>query len=113
MIFKSRNMKEIVSAIVDKALWAENPYDRIPVTGDIQRFCIIQAKETRSRKLCFACGYFAKSHALACCRPFGGAFRVYHSIQAENSAPQYSSVIFTEFTLKQAVCSVTVSFPAA
>lgn len=64
-------MKEIVSAIVDKALWAENPYDRIPVTGDIQRFCIIQAKETRSRKLCFACGYFAKSHALACCRPFG------------------------------------------
>ena len=43
MIFKSRNMKEIVSAIVDKALWAENPYDRIPVAGDTQKFCIIKA----------------------------------------------------------------------
>ena len=37
--------KEIVSTIVDEAVWAENPYDRIPVTGDSQRFCIIQAKK--------------------------------------------------------------------
>ena len=37
--------KEIVSTIVDEAVWAENPYDRIPVTGDIQKFCIIQAKK--------------------------------------------------------------------
>lgn len=37
--------KEIVSDVVGEAVWAENPYDRIPVAGDIQRFCIIQAKK--------------------------------------------------------------------
>lgn len=35
--------EEIVSTIVDEAVWAENPYDRIPAAGDIQKFCIIQA----------------------------------------------------------------------
>lgn len=42
---RKAGFKEIVSTIVDEAVWAENPYDRIPVTGDIQRFCIIQAKK--------------------------------------------------------------------
>lgn len=34
---------EIVSTVVDEAVWAENPYDLLPVAGDTQRFCIIQA----------------------------------------------------------------------
>lgn len=42
---RKAGLKEIVSTIVDEAVWAENPYDRIPVTGDIQKFCIIQAKK--------------------------------------------------------------------
>lgn len=42
---RKAGFKEIVSTIVDEAVWAENPYDRIPVTGDIQKFCIIQAKK--------------------------------------------------------------------
>ena len=29
-----------------------SPYDRIPVTGDIQKFCIIQAKEINYHGLC-------------------------------------------------------------
>lgn len=40
---RKAGFKEIVSTIVDEAVWAENPYDRIPVAGDIQKFCIIQA----------------------------------------------------------------------
>ena len=42
---RKAGFREIVSTIVDEAVWAENPYDRIPVTGDIQKFCIIQAKK--------------------------------------------------------------------
>lgn len=42
---KKAGFKEIISTIVDEAVWAENPYDRIPVAGDIQKFCIIQAKK--------------------------------------------------------------------
>lgn len=42
---RKAGFKEIVSTIVDEAVWAENPYDRIPVAGDIQKFCIIQAKK--------------------------------------------------------------------
>lgn len=42
---RKAGFKEIVSTVVDKALWAENPYDRIPVAGDVQKFGIIQAKK--------------------------------------------------------------------
>lgn len=42
---RKAGFREIVSTIVDEAVWAENPYDRIPVAGDIQKFCIIQAKK--------------------------------------------------------------------
>ena len=42
---RNAGFKEIVSTIVDEAIWAENPYDRIPVAGDVQKFCIIQAKK--------------------------------------------------------------------
>ena len=42
---RKAGFKEIISTIVDEAVWAENPYDRIPVAGDSQRFCIIQAKK--------------------------------------------------------------------
>lgn len=42
---RKAGFKEIVSTIVDEAVWAENPYDIIPVTGDIQKFCLIQAKK--------------------------------------------------------------------
>lgn len=42
-VLRKAGFVEIVSTIVDEAVWAENPYDMIPVAGDIQRFCIIQA----------------------------------------------------------------------
>ena len=49
---RKAGFKEIVSTIVDEAVWAESPYDRVPVTGDIQKFCIIQAKEINYHGLC-------------------------------------------------------------
>jgi len=33
----------ISSTIIGKAIWAENPFDMLPVAGDMQYFCIIQA----------------------------------------------------------------------
>lgn len=35
----------IHSTVVAEAVWAENPYDLIPATGDTQRFCIIEASK--------------------------------------------------------------------
>ncbi len=37
--------KNIESTVVAKAIWAENPYDMLPVAGDMQYFCIIQAEK--------------------------------------------------------------------
>jgi ubiquinone/menaquinone biosynthesis C-methylase UbiE/uncharacterized protein YbaR (Trm112 family) len=37
--------KNVKSTVVGKAVWAENPYDILPVTGDMQYFCIIQAEK--------------------------------------------------------------------
>lgn len=36
------NVKSIVAA---EAVWAENPYDRLPVAGDTQRYCLIKAEK--------------------------------------------------------------------
>lgn len=36
--------RNVISTVVGEAVWAENPYDLLPVTGDCQRFCIIQAE---------------------------------------------------------------------
>lgn len=36
--------KNIKSTIVAEAIWAENPYDLLPVAGDNERYCIIQAE---------------------------------------------------------------------
>ena len=44
---RKAGFEEIASTIVDEAVWAENPYDRIPVAGDIQKFCIIQATKRK------------------------------------------------------------------
>ena len=38
--------KNIVSATIAQAIWAENEYDLIPATGDMQYFSIIQAERT-------------------------------------------------------------------
>ena len=42
---KNAGFKNVESTVVAKAIWAENPYDRLPVAGDMQYFCVIQAKK--------------------------------------------------------------------
>ena len=41
---ESAGFVNVVSNVVSQAIWAENPYDLIPSTGDMQRYCIIQAQ---------------------------------------------------------------------
>lgn len=41
---KNAGFENIVSTVVAEAIWAENPYDLLPVAGDKQRYCIIQAQ---------------------------------------------------------------------
>jgi len=40
----------IRSTIIGKAIWAENPYDLLPVAGDMQHFCIVQAEKSNGTK---------------------------------------------------------------
>ena len=40
---------DIDSHIVANAVWAENPYDLLPVAGDIQKYCVIRATK---HKIC-------------------------------------------------------------
>jgi ubiquinone/menaquinone biosynthesis C-methylase UbiE len=40
---KAAGFEKVVSTIVAEAVWAENPYDLLPVAGDLQRYCIIEA----------------------------------------------------------------------
>lgn len=42
---KNAGFKNVTSTVVAKAVWAENPYDMLPVAGDMQYFCIIQAQK--------------------------------------------------------------------
>lgn len=42
---KSTGFQDVTSTVVAKAVWAENPYDVLPVAGDMQYFCVIQAKK--------------------------------------------------------------------
>lgn len=44
---KNAGFENIISTVVAEAVWAENPYDLIPVAGDTQRYCIIQAERTK------------------------------------------------------------------
>ena len=44
---KNAGFKNIISKVVSKAIWAENPYDLIPVAGDTQFYSIIQAQRTK------------------------------------------------------------------
>ncbi|MEG0895852.1 MAG: methyltransferase domain-containing protein, partial [Oscillospiraceae bacterium] len=44
---KNAGFENIVSTVVSEAVWAENPYDRIPVAGDNQQYCIIEAQRTK------------------------------------------------------------------
>jgi SAM-dependent methyltransferase len=37
--------KNITSTVVAKALWAENPYDLLPVANDMYYYCVIQAEK--------------------------------------------------------------------
>jgi ubiquinone/menaquinone biosynthesis C-methylase UbiE len=41
---ENAGFKNVVSTVVAKAIWAENPYDMLPVAGDMQYFCVIQAE---------------------------------------------------------------------
>lgn len=41
---ENAGFENIVSTIAAKAVWAENPYDLIPVAGDNKLYCIIQAQ---------------------------------------------------------------------
>jgi ubiquinone/menaquinone biosynthesis C-methylase UbiE len=42
---KNAGFTKVESTIVAKAVWAENPYDKLPVAGDMQYFCVIQAEK--------------------------------------------------------------------
>lgn len=42
---KNAGFKNVESTVVGKAKWAENPYDMLPVAGDMQYFCVIQAEK--------------------------------------------------------------------
>lgn len=41
---KNAGFQNIQSTIISEAIWAENPYDLLPVAGDKERYCIIQAE---------------------------------------------------------------------
>ena len=41
---KNAGFENIKSTIVAEAIWAENPYDLLPVAGDNERYCIIEAQ---------------------------------------------------------------------
>jgi len=42
---KNAGFKSVESTVVAKAIWAENPYDLLPVAGDMQYFSVIQAEK--------------------------------------------------------------------
>ena len=42
---ENAGFKKVTSTVVAKAIWAENPYDGLPVAGDMQYFCVIQAEK--------------------------------------------------------------------
>lgn len=44
---KNAGFENITSTVVAEAVWEENPYDLLPVAGDNQRYCIIQAQRTK------------------------------------------------------------------
>ncbi|UVE42076.1 class I SAM-dependent methyltransferase [Clostridium sp. CM027] len=44
---KNAGFENIISTVVAEVVWAENPYDLLPVAGDTQRYCIIQAQRTK------------------------------------------------------------------
>lgn len=48
---KAAGFENIISTVVAEAVWAENPYDLLPVAGDTKRYCIIQAQRTERRIL--------------------------------------------------------------
>ena len=43
---ENAGFKNVTSTVLATAIWAENPYDRLPVAGDMQYFCVIQAEKT-------------------------------------------------------------------
>ena len=42
---KNAGFVNVKSNVVAKAIWQENPYDSLPVAGDMQYFCIIEAEK--------------------------------------------------------------------
>jgi SAM-dependent methyltransferase len=42
---KAAGFKNVESTVVAKAIWAENPYDKLPIAGDMQYYCVIQAEK--------------------------------------------------------------------
>lgn len=44
---KNAGFENIISTVVAEAVWAENPYNLIPVAGDTERYSIIQAERTK------------------------------------------------------------------
>ena len=44
---KNAGFENIISTVVAEAIWSENPYDLLPVAGDTQRYCIIQAQRIK------------------------------------------------------------------
>lgn len=44
---QNAGFENVISTVIAEAIWSENPYDLIPVAGDTQRYCIIQAQRTK------------------------------------------------------------------
>jgi len=42
---KIAGFKNVISTVVAKAVWAENPYDLLPSAGDMYYYCVLQAEK--------------------------------------------------------------------
>ena len=42
---QNAGFRNVDSVVIDSAVWARNPYDLLPVAGDTQKFCCIQAEK--------------------------------------------------------------------
>ena len=44
---REAGFENIKSTVVAEAVWAENPFDLLPVAGDTQRYCVIEAQRMK------------------------------------------------------------------
>lgn len=44
-ILKAAGFSEVEGILVEEAVWAENPYDMLPVDGDVAKYGVILARK--------------------------------------------------------------------